>query len=426
VRRIFSKTFVFFFIFLLFFIFYQSQSRASASYAITADPESNLQPTTDEARDYIRGDVQCTGAGCQPIVTENTKTVHITFTGLRNKEYIVCLTPICFLTKGNYGISKKRTARDNTLKLDVCADGEDQLKLLDTEDGSGQCNDENGDGGDYFWGRHVYAVALFASGEPNRIGAATFYVYQYYPKVTVSPEKPTPDDPIIVTITGTKRPHGRGNRNNYAVEIARQDDPGSIYSQACITVPNDPPVILDEREEGDYIIKINEQANEGNDGKDDCSAEFTYYWIKIKVRSEDFWRFNPNQSATEIIPDPNGTEMAGLTKPKKAPPPPCTGGLDDSGNCPKVKTALGTIETDPAGFIKSIFSLILGLSGGIALLLIIYSGYQLMASRGEPEALKTARDQLIAAIIGLIFIIFSLVILQIIGVDVLRIPGFGE
>jgi len=44
----------------------------------------------------------------------------------------------------------------------------------------------------------------------------------------------------------------------------------------------------------------------------------------------------------------------------------------------------------------------------------------------HPEALKDARDQLISAIIGLIFIIFSLVILQIIGVDILRIPGFGN
>ena len=118
------------------------------------------------------------------------------------------------------------------------------------------------------------------------------------------------------------------------------------------------------------------------------------------------------------------------------PPPPCSKGFDKDGNltsdekqitiCTSVTTALGEIDTSTAGLVKSIFSLVLGISGGIALLLIIYSGYQLMASQGNPEKLQAARDQLIAAIIGLVFIIFSLVILQVIGVDILKIPGFSE
>jgi hypothetical protein len=48
-----------------------------------------------------------------------------------------------------------------------------------------------------------------------------------------------------------------------------------------------------------------------------------------------------------------------------------------------------------------------------------------MISQGNPEQVKGAREQLTAAIIGLLFIIFSLVILQIIGVNILKIPGFG-
>lgn len=92
--------------------------------------------------------------------------------------------------------------------------------------------------------------------------------------------------------------------------------------------------------------------------------------------------------------------------------------------CIVVQTGIGNISTEPQGFVKSIFSLVLGLAGGIALILIMISGYRMMASQGNPEALTNARGQLISAVVGLLFIIFSFVILQVIGVDILKIPGF--
>ncbi len=118
-----------------------------------------------------------------------------------------------------------------------------------------------------------------------------------------------------------------------------------------------------------------------------------------------------------------------------SPSAPCAKGLDKNGQetaeqnainkCLVVDTAIGPLRVEPQEFIKSIFGLVLSLSGGIALILIIISGYRLMASRGNPEALQGAQEQLTSAIIGLLFIIFSLVILEIIGVDILKIPGFS-
>ncbi len=46
-----------------------------------------------------------------------------------------------------------------------------------------------------------------------------------------------------------------------------------------------------------------------------------------------------------------------------------------------------------------------------------------MTSQGKPETLQQGRDQLIAAIVGLLFLIFSFVLLQTIGVDILKLPG---
>lgn len=92
--------------------------------------------------------------------------------------------------------------------------------------------------------------------------------------------------------------------------------------------------------------------------------------------------------------------------------------------CIAVDTAIGNISTDPFAFVKSVLSLLLSLSGGITVVFIIIAGYRLMTSQGNPEAVKAAQEQLTSAIVGFLFIIFSLVILQVIGVDILKIPGF--
>lgn len=65
----------------------------------------------------------------------------------------------------------------------------------------------------------------------------------------------------------------------------------------------------------------------------------------------------------------------------------------------------------------------MGISGGIAILLIIISGYRIMISRGNPESTQNAKEQLTAAIVGLLFVIFSIVILQVIGYNILGISA---
>lgn len=126
---------------------------------------------------------------------------------------------------------------------------------------------------------------------------------------------------------------------------------------------------------------------------------------------------------------PGGIESQGNPTPTPLPPP-CAEYIKDSeGNerCGSVKTGLGiNIGTDLDSFIKAVFSFLLGFAGGIAILLIMVSGYRIATSQGDAEVLKNAREQITAAVVGLIFVVFSLVILQIIGVNILNIPGFGK
>ena len=107
--------------------------------------------------------------------------------------------------------------------------------------------------------------------------------------------------------------------------------------------------------------------------------------------------------------------------------------LSQDGVCQKVDTSLlqggdkdkGDISTEPAQFIVRILTIILSFAGGIALLLILSAGYKVIISKGKPEGMQEGRDQLIAAIIGLVFIIFSFVIFQLVVVDILKIPGIN-
>jgi hypothetical protein len=106
----------------------------------------------------------------------------------------------------------------------------------------------------------------------------------------------------------------------------------------------------------------------------------------------------------------------------KGPPLKCAAGSTSTTSCATVASAFGIdIPTDIPGFTKVFAGIILGFTGAIALILIIISGYRLMVSRGDPEGIQKAREQLTAAIVGLLFAIFSLVILQVIGVDILGI-----
>ena len=98
--------------------------------------------------------------------------------------------------------------------------------------------------------------------------------------------------------------------------------------------------------------------------------------------------------------------------------------LNNPSKCKAVETALGKIPVDPIGFIMKLFTLGLTFAGLGALILIIVSGYRILMSRGNPDTIKNARETLTSAIVGLIFLVFSIVILSVIAGDILKIPGF--
>ena len=87
-----------------------------------------------------------------------------------------------------------------------------------------------------------------------------------------------------------------------------------------------------------------------------------------------------------------------------------------------INTALGCLNPEPSALVQSILKFSVGVGGGIAFLLMIFGAFQMITSAGSAEALKAGQERFYSAIIGLLFLIFSVLLLKIIGVDIL---GFG-
>lgn len=101
----------------------------------------------------------------------------------------------------------------------------------------------------------------------------------------------------------------------------------------------------------------------------------------------------------------------------QSPSPLCNG---DKG----INTAIGCIPiTNTNEFVGFILKWAIGIGGGIAFLLIIYAGFMIMTSSGNPERLKAGQELLTSAIAGIIMLIFSVFILRFIGIDILKLPG---
>lgn len=100
--------------------------------------------------------------------------------------------------------------------------------------------------------------------------------------------------------------------------------------------------------------------------------------------------------------------------------PECANCIDEDG----VWTALGCIHFNPGEFITDFLKIAMGIAGGIALLLMVYGSFLISTSAGDPKKAEEGKEIITGTIAGLLFIIFSVVLLRLIGFDILKIPGF--
>ena len=99
----------------------------------------------------------------------------------------------------------------------------------------------------------------------------------------------------------------------------------------------------------------------------------------------------------------------------------CLGPNGDGG----IWTAVGCIKSEPTSLVQALIRLGLGAAGGVALLSLLAGGFMLSVSEGDPKRVGQAKEMIVASLSGLLFIIFSVTLLQFVGWNILKIPGFG-
>ena len=72
--------------------------------------------------------------------------------------------------------------------------------------------------------------------------------------------------------------------------------------------------------------------------------------------------------------------------------------------------------------LKTIFSVV----GGVAFLYLLYGSFVLATSQNDPEKLNYGKRLVYGAIVGLIFSLTSVLLINFLASQVLKIPGFGN
>jgi len=90
----------------------------------------------------------------------------------------------------------------------------------------------------------------------------------------------------------------------------------------------------------------------------------------------------------------------------------------------EIATDFGCFPNDPVGFAQKFYGVGLGFIAGIALITLIYGGYVVMTSRGDPRRVNDGKSWIYYSIAGLLLAIFGFVFIQTVLVDILHVPGF--
>ncbi len=345
----------------------------------------------------------------------------------------------------------------------LCAMGEGALEQNE------KCEDKEYSKKHWFHPGKTYRVSLYEpeknseENNPEIIRSAVFYAQHFYPEVISPKETDNAANLNLKTHEQSKKliiPVELGGRNkadnnddklnDYWIQVEGYENDYQTQGQ-CLFVPMSTNASEEKGKielslpfyttsadgsevstltEGDYVIKIKDGKN-GNfaknpitrafiPGTEICSEnDFTYYYIPFRITEDG------DGIIGKAIKDPLNKEL-GQNDRKEIPTPIpiCARKDPKTGYCTVINTALGQIHTKPEVFVQNIFSIVLSIAGVVAIAFFIRAGYTIMTSAGNKEKVGQAREQITAAITGLIFIILSIAMLEFIGVNILRIPGF--
>ncbi len=168
---------------------------------------------------------------------------------------------------------------------------------------------------------------------------------------------------------------------------------------------------------------------------------FTYLANPQPVHAEAGWKivggdsvdnpqrcmYSDNNADFENVYSSQAACQAGLTNSENTDFTPFSG--ESSVPCHPTCSIGGlfTFDTSDKGgkTVSRILFISISIAAIISFIMAGFGAVRIITSAGNPSGINAGREMIIAAISGLLFIIFSVTILQIIGVSSLQIPGFG-
>lgn len=135
----------------------------------------------------------------------------------------------------------------------------------------------------------------------------------------------------------------------------------------------------------------------------------------------------PSLYPTSTVPDATLCDTVRIIPTTLLPPTPYVGRQYTMIGC---LTSTGGFQNDrntgASSFVQALFDLLVfRITGGIAFLYLMYGAFLLLSSQGEAERLNQGKRVIMGAIIGLIFTLGSVFIVNLIGSGILRLPGFS-
>lgn len=150
-------------------------------------------------------------------------------------------------------------------------------------------------------------------------------------------------------------------------------------------------------------------------GRVDQCDDLTCNTTTIAQTEANEVNFDLCSQASEVVPTSSGNS-------EKSQRQEC---IDCFADGEAIWTAVGCISTEPEGIVEAVVKIGVGIGGGIALLTTLVGGFLITTSQGDPKRIQQGKEMITASAIGILFVLFSVVILQFIGVTIFRLPGFG-
>jgi len=179
---------------------------------------------------------------------------------------------------------------------------------------------------------------------------------------------------------------------------------------------------------GSYTIKVQQGSCGGTDYGPTAGFTLNQSAVTPPACSE---ACDPNMQTVPSQACPSSCPCGGATA---AGPFTCGGGTTPviiypiHGSCgdTAIDSALGCIPYGEGNeFIGWLLKNIIFIATGVAFLLMAFGALQIITSAGNPDKIKAGQELITSAISGILFIILSVFLLRLVGVEIFKIPGFG-